>query len=1336
MAEAVTIIGPAASITSLIDLGSKIIARLHEFNSNSTNAPALFQDIKNQLPLLLEIIQKLEARVSDNSLDQDVKRSLFSTINGCARQISKIDRMIEKWSPSPQESSFKRVRKAFGSVYSEKKIMEALRTLDTYKMTLHMYSTGSACSAAPESQIQTFYELPSKQISHFVGRTGIFRELARLLEDTTVTISDRRTVILIGMGGQGKTQIALEYCRRAQASRAFISIFWIDASSENALIRSYGNIAEIVTGSRVAFPDDKSRVSYVKEFFGRLHDSWIFILDNFDRPNLFPNVKDYFPSGNSGAFIFTSRHLETERLGISITVPKMTEDEAVELLLQRAKKDATQDNIALAKVIAQRLGCFPLALDQAGSYLSSRRLPLESFLEHYALRKDVILKYIPALWEYRKTLSQSENETSISAFTTWEMSLEQVGDGNERLAISHFLTLSAFLDSTNVGDSLFRNYLVSQPQMPAWTSCLVTNGHWDAYRFQDLVASLHALSLIEGADFGGTETRFSLHPLIKDWLRLRLSESEDLEYAREAIQQVTASVEAQYNEETSLETRRILISHIDACMENEKESLHGDPDLGLFSPGDSASAFASVYNVHGRFEDARSLYVSLLDHERLRGSSHFLQTAMNLANTLRNQGQYEKAEEMYMSVLKERKLHFGPSHVDTSRALEGLAIIHSLQEKFEEADVEYQQLLQAQKKEPRGTSADMVRAIEGLANIRRHQSRYGEAEALYGRVLQVRAEDSGPQNAETLRCVEGLAIIYRHQGRLEESIRLYKLVLEHFERIFGFDHPRSLRTALNLSIAYVYQGEDAEAESIALRASQGFESTLGSEHVDTKRAAEQLAEARVLKTNVYHHVLFHMGRQAASHYELVERRKKTTLESAPPSNNESLPPKSNHLTEVHAVEQTKSHGRGIGMAGLPRITALTISKDDEPSSLIELDDDEGRRRLEFAASGKDHFTDRYYRREKSRGSPLQLFAAIGADFSSVVSLLLENYEIGPDIKDKAGQTPLSRAAANGFLDLVSFLLKRDDINADTKCTKGCTPLMYASMRGHEQIIRLLLERNDVDADAQDSYSRTALIYAAWYNQIGAARMLLSSKRVNIDSKDDNGQTSLLWAVEKNNADLVKILLDLGAQQIKTKDNYRGATPLARACYLGRESIVEALLASANLNSDLVSESFIEATAFGYEKIAKLLLNTGLVEINRKDEYGRTSLFLAARRGSREICALLLDLGADVSTENSDGKTLLLPASSYGKDGVVQLLLQRGVVEVDAADGKDRTPLSYAMEHGHEEVVKHLLDAGAKIDLTELEALERPKWVTLEKRDAMLQMVRSAQKARILGQIEP
>jgi hypothetical protein len=171
--------------------------------------------------------------------------------------------------------------------------MKALRILATYKTTLHMYSISSARPTPSTANIQSFRYIPARKFSYFVGREEIFRQPARHLEDTTVTRSDRRTVVLIGKGGQGKTQIAFEYCRRPQASSTFRFIFWLDASSENSIIRSYGNKAEKLTGSRVPFPDDKSRVSYVKEYFGQLRVSWISVLDNFDRPDLCHNVRHF-----------------------------------------------------------------------------------------------------------------------------------------------------------------------------------------------------------------------------------------------------------------------------------------------------------------------------------------------------------------------------------------------------------------------------------------------------------------------------------------------------------------------------------------------------------------------------------------------------------------------------------------------------------------------------------------------------------------------------------------------------------------------------------------------------------------------------------------------------------------------------------------------------------------------------------------------------------------------------------------------------------------------------------------------------------------------------------
>ena len=357
--------------------------------------------------------------------------------------------------------------------------MQALRILESYKSTLHMYSTSALLPNMNKASHQAVYDLPANQISQFVGRQHVLGEVASILDNEPITASTSKVVVLLGMGGQGKTQIALEYCRRAQISGAFKFMFWLDASSEDSLIQSYGNVAGKLTGHRTTFSDDDARVAYVKNFLSQQSSNWLFVFDNFDRPDLFPNVKDYFPLGGTGAFIVTSRHPGAERLGVSLVVGKMLETDALELLMLRANKISTEENLVMAKKIVSRLGYFPLAIDQAGSYLSSRRLPLNTFLEHYAQRKDVILKHTPALWEYRKNLTQGEESTAITTFTTWEMSLEQLEDDQNRGAIIHFLTLCAFLDSSNLRDSMFRSFTASANSLPSWSSCLLVDGSWD-----------------------------------------------------------------------------------------------------------------------------------------------------------------------------------------------------------------------------------------------------------------------------------------------------------------------------------------------------------------------------------------------------------------------------------------------------------------------------------------------------------------------------------------------------------------------------------------------------------------------------------------------------------------------------------------------------------------------------------------------------------------------------------------------------------------------------------------------------------------------------------------
>ena len=100
-------------------------------------------------------------------------------------------------------------------------------------------------------------------------------------------------------------------------------------------------------------------------------------------------------------------------------------------------------------------------------YISERRLPLQLFADHYDERKEVMLKHTPSLWEYRRRLGEDKDEMLLSVFTTWELSFQRIGKNeDERTMIGHFLTLSAFLDSTNIGEDLFRSHLASTDKPP------------------------------------------------------------------------------------------------------------------------------------------------------------------------------------------------------------------------------------------------------------------------------------------------------------------------------------------------------------------------------------------------------------------------------------------------------------------------------------------------------------------------------------------------------------------------------------------------------------------------------------------------------------------------------------------------------------------------------------------------------------------------------------------------------------------------------------------------------------------------------------------------------
>jgi hypothetical protein len=176
--------------------------------------------------------------------------------------------------------------------------------------------------------------------------------------------------------------------------------------------------------------------------------------------------------------------------------------------------------------------------------------------------------------------------------------------------------------------------------------------------------------------------------------------------------------------------------------------------------------------------------------------------------------------------------------------------------------------------------------------------------------------------------------------------------------------------------------------------------------------------------------------------------------------------------------------------------------------------------------------------------------------------------------------------------------------------------------------------------------------------------------------------------------------------VKVREEYsqdvpRQMTGLYLVAYFGIKDAVQ-ILATRNI-VDLMDSygrtALWYAAARGHETVAKLLLDTGKVDVNARDtRLGQTPLWRATAGGHEGLVKLLLNMGkVDIDAKDPIGRTPLSWAAMQGYRGIVKLLLDTGKVDVDAKGDNGHTPLSRAIERGHEGIVKLLLDTG-KVDV--------------------------------------
>jgi hypothetical protein len=375
-------------------------------------------------------------------------------------------------------------------------------------------STFRTTIPVPETQtvVQSFYIVPNRRVRGFVGREDILAKV----EDGFSAEGRPYVMVIRAMGGQGETQVALEYCHRAKDQR-FKAIFWLDAMSETSLRKSFRTIAERMKPPEMIIDDD-SGVNLVLEKLGEWPEPWLMIFDNYDDPKEFNNLRDYMP-GEDGCFLVTTRHADTDAMTDPenvIELPGLDQRSALDLLLKQSQVKETESNAEEGKHIVTRLGFHPLAITQAGSYMKLRKIKLHDFLAHYKRQRLSILQQTPQMSQYRRKLGKlndADKETALNVFTTWELSFQQLlaSEASDTSNIgrnmeSDLLTLFAFFDCKDISEELFQSFCSSPKLQESRSSTgsslsvdllLDESGKWDDEKFASILIDLNQHALLQ-----------------------------------------------------------------------------------------------------------------------------------------------------------------------------------------------------------------------------------------------------------------------------------------------------------------------------------------------------------------------------------------------------------------------------------------------------------------------------------------------------------------------------------------------------------------------------------------------------------------------------------------------------------------------------------------------------------------------------------------------------------------------------------------------------------------------------------------------------------------------
>ncbi len=672
-------------------------------------------------------------------------------------------------------------------------------------------------ASAPRAALPPVWNVPYPRNPFFLGRNDKLAWLRRQLPAGQATARSQPQAIS-GLGGIGKTQLALEYTYRYHQD--YQAVLWVNAESTEALISSYVSIASLLRLPEREVQEQDLIVQAVKTWL-QTHRSWLLILDNADELPLLP---DFLPPSIGGHVLLTTRAVATGRLAHRLEIEALLPQQGALLLLRRATRiapdaelsQADPEEAALALQISQELGGLPLALDQAGAYLEATGTNVAGYWQIYQHDRADLL-------QRRGGLATDDHPAPVT--TTISLSVQKVQE--KHAAAADLLLLLAFLAPDAIPGEILTtgaSYL-GLALAPVAADILLLN---------QAIEVLRAYSLVQ-RDPG--EQTFSVHRLVQAVLQDTLSRAERCSWAERAMQAVNAAFphaeQSTWAQCERLLPHALLVTH---CIEAD-QIMSKEAGRLLYET-------ASYLLDCARYAEARTLFQeSLRIREQQPGPDH-LEKAMThreLGTAYREVGKFEEAKSHYQCALSLFENQLGSESLDVARVRANFATISYYLGNYEEAEHSFQHALPIFEKQVGPTHLTLAPLLTNQAECYRVQGRNAEAEQLHLRALSIWEQYHGREHPIAANTLNNLGILYKDWGNYTEAESYYLRAQHIWEQRLGAEHPHVGALCNNLAEMYKAQGRYKEAEQCGERALHIFEA-LGGEHPYVAASLSTLAD--------------------------------------------------------------------------------------------------------------------------------------------------------------------------------------------------------------------------------------------------------------------------------------------------------------------------------------------------------------------------------------------------------------------------------------------------------------------------------------------------------------